>query len=182
MRIIKSFKDVKPDYYVYVLYNQATGEIFYVGKGSGRRVWHHIWQARNTNNNSYKLNVIRQIERENNQVGIAFIRDELTEDDAFMWECFWIAEYGRRDLGTGCLANLTDGGDGVSGHKHSDKTKRLMADTKKGQTMKEEIKRKISESMKGRVRGPYRKHQSSKNCSSEISVLISATSPLYETM
>jgi hypothetical protein len=32
-----------------------------------------------------------------------------------MIEKYYIRKYGRRDLGTGCLVNLTDGGEGVSG-------------------------------------------------------------------
>ena len=38
-----------------------------------------------------------------------------SETDAFNAEKFLIAYYGRLDLGTGCLRNLTDGGEGFAG-------------------------------------------------------------------
>ena len=39
----------------------------------------------------------------------------MNEADAFQLEILLIYQYGRIDLGTGCLRNLTNGGDGVSG-------------------------------------------------------------------
>lgn len=44
----------------------------------------------------------------------------------------FIAHYGRCDLGTGILRNLTEGGDGTSGYTHSEEAKRVMSDLKKG--------------------------------------------------
>jgi hypothetical protein len=44
------------------------------------------------------------------------------EKSALAAEVFLISYYGRLDLKTGCLANLTDGGEGTSGHKQSAET------------------------------------------------------------
>jgi hypothetical protein len=43
------------------------------------------------------------------------LRKDLPEGKAFEWEKFYIKHYGRIDLGTGILRNLTDGGEGQSG-------------------------------------------------------------------
>ena len=49
---------------------------------------------------------------------IRVMKSGLTQLAAFEWEVFYIAHYGRKDLGTGILRNMTDGGDGlVPGHK-----------------------------------------------------------------
>ena len=47
--------------------------------------------------------------------GIRVLRSGLTWDAAQDWERFYIARYGRKDLGTGILRNRTDGGDGIVG-------------------------------------------------------------------
>jgi hypothetical protein len=43
----------------------------------------------------------------------------LTEEGALFYEMEAIKRYGRIDLGTGCLANLTDGGEGVNKNKEN---------------------------------------------------------------
>jgi hypothetical protein len=53
------------------------------------------------------------------------IQEHESEQDAFTAEMFLIAYYGRKDLGTGCLRNLTDGGEG--GSNPSEETRRKMA-------------------------------------------------------
>lgn len=55
-------------------------------------------------------------------------------------EIEFIALYGRRDLGTGTLCNMTDGGDGTLG----------LTGWSKGKKLSESHKNKISESCKGR--------------------------------
>ena len=42
---------------------------------------------------------------------IRVMRSGLTRQQAIDWEIFYIARYGRKDLGTGCLVNRTPGGD-----------------------------------------------------------------------
>jgi hypothetical protein len=42
---------------------------------------------------------------------IRVMRTGLTKQQAINWEMFYIARYGRKDLGTGCLMNRTAGGE-----------------------------------------------------------------------
>jgi hypothetical protein len=55
---------------------------------------------------------------------ICVLRSGLTWDTAQDWERFYVARYGRKDLGTGILRNRTAGGDGVA--NPSEEVKRRM--------------------------------------------------------
>jgi len=67
---------------------------------------------------------------------IIFLKQNLTEEEAFKHEIYMISVFGRKDLGTGMLRNRTNGGEGSSGRIES-----------------EELKRKKSEMMKGKYVG-----------------------------
>ena len=87
--------------------NGPAGSPYYIGKGKKNRA---------TSGKHY-------VPIPSNKSNIRFIKENLSEDDAFMWEVFWIVEFGRIDLGTGCLRNLTDGGDGPTGYVLSEEQK-----------------------------------------------------------
>jgi hypothetical protein len=60
------------------------------------------------------------------------LRAGLLESEAFEWESFYIKHYGRINIGTGILRNLTDGGEGTSGRKASLETRQKMSQAMKG--------------------------------------------------
>lgn len=80
-------------YYVYE-YLREDGTLYYVGKGQSGR-WR---QAHNV--------AVPPKDR------VKFVATDLSEADAFALEEQLILEYGRKDLGTGLLRNLTSGGEG----------------------------------------------------------------------
>jgi hypothetical protein len=55
---------------------------------------------------------------------IILLKQNLTEEEAFKHEKYMIAVFGRKDLETGILRNLTDGGDGVSGYIPSESVRK----------------------------------------------------------
>lgn len=81
---------------------RENGTPYYIGKGTGERAY--TGRGRRGN---------RQPPKDKSKVLI--LKRNLTEEEAFRHERYLIAVFGRKDLGTGILINLTDGGDGVPG-------------------------------------------------------------------
>ena len=92
-------------FYVYEL-ARPDGRVFYVGKGTGRRIRRHEIEARKSCQ-CHKCNVIRKIWREGGQVVYDIILETADEAAAFAGERERIAIRGRDNL-----VNRTDGGDG----------------------------------------------------------------------
>ena len=80
--------------------------------------------------------------------------DDLTWEQACEKEKEFIKLYGRKDLGTGSLVNMTDGGDGIINQIVSKETRQKMSNSIKGKIKgikkTEEQKQKISDKLKGR--------------------------------
>ena len=85
------------EYYTYA-YLRKDGTPYYIGKGTGRRAF-------NRNCKSVKIP---------DKDRILILKNNLTEEEAFNHEKYMIAVLGRKDLGTGILRNLTEGGEGFS--------------------------------------------------------------------
>jgi general stress protein YciG len=84
-------------FYTY-LWLREDGTPYYVGKGRGRRAF--ISRAHTV--------------RRPKELSRIIVQEFETEEDAFRAEQFLITYYGRQDLGTGCLRNRTDGGEGAA--------------------------------------------------------------------
>jgi len=128
------------EYYTYA-YLREDRTPYYIGKGNGRRAyqkqkWHNPPK---------------------NKSRIIFLKQNLTEEEAFKHEIYMIAVFGRKNLGTGILRNRTNGGEGVSGLVHTDESKKKMSKASKGNSHfkgkkhTEESKRKNSEAHKGKI-------------------------------
>ena len=99
-------------FYTY-LWLRQDGTPYYVGKGTGNRAfWRHGRKGAKPPNDASRV----------------LIQEFVSEQDALFAETFLISYYGRKDLGMGYLRNLTDGGDGSSGYKHTELALRKMSD------------------------------------------------------
>jgi hypothetical protein len=126
---------------VYRHIRNDNNEVFYIGiaklesrpysKFSRNAFWKNI-----TAKTSYKVEIIA---RPN------------TWEDCCELEEFLILEYGRKDLGTGSLVNLTNGGEGIIGNILSKETREKLSLAKKGKKPSEETKAKMSLAGMGRL-------------------------------
>ena len=136
------------EYYTYA-YLREDRTPYYIGKGKGNRL--------------YKKGS-RVFAPPKDKSRIIYLKQNLTEEEAFKHEIYMIDVFGRIDLGTGILHNRTDGGDGISGAIRSEETRRKISAATKGKnhpmynkTHSEEAKRKISVAKKGENNHNYGK-------------------------
>jgi hypothetical protein len=126
-------------YYVYA-YLRNDGTPYYVGKGQGDRAW--------------RKHTYHKVPSKDK---ILILESNLTEELAFQLEKKYIQQYGRKDIGTGILRNMTDGGDGAMGYKHSDEAKKKIAQarlgkpTNLGKLMSDEQKEKLRQHNLGKI-------------------------------
>jgi hypothetical protein len=90
---------VNKDFYVYV-YAYPDGRVFYVGKGTGKRIDEHEREARH-GKVSEKCDIIRAIQEQGGQVLKRKLYEHLSEEDALAIEAVLIALFDRANLANG---------------------------------------------------------------------------------
>ena len=151
---------VNPNRFYTYAYLREDRTPYYIGKGKNNRVY---------------VEHQKGIRLPKDKSRIIFLKQNLTEQEAFKHEKYMIAVFGRKDLGTGILYNKTNGGEGSSnpspetiekrvsklkGRKHSEETKKKISNSNKGKSncwlqgvsRSEETKVKISRANKGLIR------------------------------
>jgi len=118
----------------------VDGSIFYVGIGNKERRAYRFYGR-----NAHWTNTYNKY-----GVDVEIVARDLSWELACELEQLMIAEYGRIDLHTGSLANLTDGGEGTLGTKHSQETKDKRANSNRGKKRTQETRLKISQSLMGK--------------------------------
>lgn len=131
---------------VYQHIRKDTNQIFYIGIGktiarskskkSRNKHWHHIVD----------------------KVGytIEILHNNITWDEACVLEMNYIKQYGRQDLGTGILVNMTDGGDGSVNVIVTEESRNKMSKVHKGKSLSVEHRTKIGNANKGK--NPNKNH------------------------
>ena len=138
-QFIEQMEDPKRFYtYAYLREDRTP---YYIGKGTARRL--------------YKRSK-KDIKPPKDKSRIIFLKQNLTEQEAFQHEKYMIAVFGRKDLGTGILHNKTDGGDGPS--NPSEGTRKKMRENRIGKISSEKSRNKMSESRRGNKNHFYGKH------------------------
>jgi hypothetical protein len=142
-------------YYTYA-YLREDGTPYYIGKGTRRRI-------------HSKLHAVNLPPEERR----IFLKTGLTAEEAERHEIYLIAVLGRKDLGTGILRNITDGGEGCAGRVVSEYTRKRISNVLTGRKLSSEhienLKRSnrgISPEMRQKMLEGLRKHDQSreKNC------------------
>jgi len=139
----------KPGEYIFENY-KFDFEPIYVGKGKGIRPNRHFTLYKRYNTRFY--NKMNSIISSGNKPEFILLCSGLSEKESFDYEKFFIKIIGRIEQG-GTLTNLTDGGEGQSGFKFSEESKKKMSEIRKGKKLKplsDESKLKISISKIGK--------------------------------
>jgi len=124
------------NYYTYA-YLREDSTPYYIGKGKGYRAFRK---------NRKGVMPPKDVSR------ILFLKQNLTEEEAFKHEKYMITVFGRKDLGTGILRNLTEGGDGVSGLIHTEEIRKKISERTKEAMNTDEMRKKLSDGNRGKIR------------------------------
>lgn len=120
-------------FYTYAHYTKDTKQLFYIGKGRGKRAWQHFGR-----NNHWKHKVAKH------GVSVEILAKWSTEQKAFEHEKFLISCF------KGSLVNLTDGGEGTSGFVPKEEQREKVRKALTGVPLTDKRKKNISDSLKNR--------------------------------
>ena len=108
-----------PDGFYTYAYLRKDRTPYYIGKGKRNRLYEKHQKG---------ICVPKDKKR------IIFLKQNLTEEEAFKHEIYMISVFGRKDLRTGILRNKTNGGEGNSGTIFSQKRKENIRKSKLGKS------------------------------------------------
>lgn len=154
---------------IYMYTNKINGKR-YVGKAQDflKRKQGHIYSSYNKNDRNYNVPFHRAIRKYGiESFETTILKENLTEDEMNYWEIYYIEEfdlYAKHKKGY----NVASGG--IGGNPYAGKTeeeieeiRRKLSETHKGKKLSEETKQKMSESHKGKCKGKERNDMKGNN-------------------
>lgn len=154
--------ELENNYKIYSLNDPKSGFVRYVGltkMSLEKRLRFHLCQLKVRCHKNYW---IKKLKSHNLKPSIRLLENSLTKEQASLKEILYIRMF--KNLGYS-LVNNTNGGDGISGYRHTEETKKKIAKAGIGRVIKhsEECKKQMSLTRKGRT--PWNKGL--KNCYTE---------------
>ena len=145
---------------IYCYIDKKNHKIVYIGRDSHLHSRQRdIAHKKSCNYNKQKINQIIQNNPDRYLYKILWEKDECTDNHLNQMEIYYISKYNPK-------FNFTDGGDGISGFKHSEETKQKISKNNarywKGKKRSEETRQKISEKNKGTSHPMFGKKHSEK--------------------
>ena len=133
---------------IYCYIDKKDNQIVYVGKDSyidkNKRHKEHLAPS---NYNKQQINRILQNNPDRYIYQVLWEINDCSDNHKNQMEIFYIKKYNPK-------FNFTEGGDGTSGFKHSEETRKKMSESKKGKKpyeITEKTRKKMSETKKGKI-------------------------------
>lgn len=157
--------------YLYRHIRLDTNEPFYIGVG-GLLTDDGFYRAyKKTNRSVFWKNIVAKTSYK-----VEIMLNDISYEEAMQREKYFINLYGRRNINTGILVNLTDGGDGCNNMKHSEEIKKIQSQRVSGishpnygKTTNDNTKEKIRLKLSGRTNKEHSLRMSNnKNSSKKV--------------
>ena len=150
------------NYKVYIHINKTNGKRYYgITKQEPKKRWQN---GKKYGNNDHFTNAINYYGWDN--FDHIVIARGLTEEEAKWLEIELIREFDTTNRDKGY--NITKGGEGTNGYKHTEETRKNIGKIHKGKTLSEETRKKLSEAMKRKnspMKGKTHTEETRKNIS-----------------